>query len=281
MFDVKIRYDTEKLKKTVKDLSSVTGLTIAIKDLGNNYLCTAYPEGDSFCACIQSVDEGRFKCQCSDDSMESVCLRERKPYSHVCHAGLIDTTVPILRKDVVVGFVIIGRVRPGQDFSEISHLLSWMPNDRFSELEKCYECLSYFTKEQLESLVSLVSGLVFEDAIEVEFDSDVERIADYIDNNLGESLTLECLCRRFFVSKNYLYRCFSLKFGMTVGEYISSKRLSLAADMLKNSKDSARAVAETVGYPNYTHFTKVFKKRMGMTPTEYRAGESQLTLDKT
>ena len=132
---MKIKYDVEKLKKTVRDLSAVTGLAIAIKDTENNYLGAAFPEEDSFCACIQSVEEGRIKCQCSDHSMESVSLRERKPYSHVCHAGLIDTTVPILRKDLVVGFVIIGRIRPGHDFSEISPLLGWVPSDRLPSLK--------------------------------------------------------------------------------------------------------------------------------------------------
>jgi AraC-like DNA-binding protein len=51
------------------------------------------------------------------------------------------------------------------------------------------------------------------------------------------------------------------------------------AQILKKSKESVRSISESAGFLNYVYFTKLFKKRLGCTPTEYRKS-SKKSLDK-
>lgn len=194
----------------------------------------------------------------------------KAPFSHVCHAGIIDTLVPIVRQNTVLGYVIIGRIRSDRDFSEIKNRVSWMGEEALTELEKHYKCLRYITKTQLESLIRLVSSLIFEDAIEIIYDSRLAQITGYIDSNPEKDLSVTELCRRFFISKNYLYKSFRQQLDTTVGEYVSRSRLGHAAELLKNTDGSAAEIAERCGFGNYTYFTKLFKRIYGRSPTLYR-----------
>ena len=49
--------------------------------------------------------------------------------------------------------------------------------------------------------------------------------------------------------------------------------MELAAGMLRNSRMTVSSVSARVGYPNYSYFTRIFKKYFGVTPREYQQGE--------
>ena len=79
-----------------------------------------------------------------------------------------------------------------------------------------------------------------------------------------------------YVSADHLTRLFKKRFGMTVSEYVQDKRLSLAAELLKQGNLSISVVSGMVGFGNYSYFTEQFKKRYGMTPREYQKQRSDL-----
>lgn len=95
-------------------------------------------------------------------------------------------------------------------------------------------------------------------------------VARYISEHLGESeLTVNELGKHFFVHPVYLNRIFKKEKAMPVSQYILTERMELAAQLLKSQTLSAGAVAEQVGYQQYTNFCNAFKKFYGDTPLEY------------
>jgi two-component system response regulator YesN len=72
------------------------------------------------------------------------------------------------------------------------------------------------------------------------------------------------------MSKNTLYALFREHLGATVTEYITGLRIDRAKRLLRETKDTVYEVAESVGIDNYTYFCKLFKKREGISPSEYR-----------
>ncbi len=98
----------------------------------------------------------------------------------------------------------------------------------------------------------------------------VEKTVQYIMSHVEDELTVEGLAARVYMSPNYLTRCFKKKYGKTVMEYITDHRLSLAEELLKNTTLSVTMISAKVGYPNYTYFTKQFKKFSGLTPSRFR-----------
>lgn len=65
-------------------------------------------------------------------------------------------------------------------------------------------------------------------------------------------------------------RIFKQEKGVNFVSYLTEVRLEKAKIYLRSGKLKVYAVAEMVGYPNYTYFSKIFKKHVGVTPEEYR-----------
>lgn len=96
----------------------------------------------------------------------------------------------------------------------------------------------------------------------------------YIDENYTKPLTLSDLANRCFYNPAYLGRLFKSTFGISLHDYICSKRLRHAKKLLTETNETVETIAEKVGYPDKRQFYKMFKDKTGCTPNEYR-GEKQ------
>ncbi len=265
---MRIEYNKEKLKRILDDLYYLIKINMAIVDVNFNFI---YKSGiaHEFCQKIQSCAHGKEKCYCSDIDMLKKCAEEKNFVSHKCHAGLIDSVVPIIKETFVVGFVIIGRIRPNENFKEISRRLSWLDYG-YDEMKIAYNKLTHLTDMQLKSLTNLLSHIIFENAIELE-DSDFQhKITVYINENLSEKLSIPHLCSVMLMSKNVLYKNFHKCFDCSVNEYILSQRIKQAQILITQTNEKIIDIAEKTGITNYTYFCRIFKKKTGFTPTEYR-----------
>ncbi len=254
-----IRYDVEKIKEIIDNLYGLTGLSIGFIDTHNIYIYKKIRENDVVCMKVQETPEGQARCTCSDMDLIDRCTKERRPVSHICHAGLLDTAVPVIKNHTVVGMIIIGRVRPSNGV--VAECLENNPQ---------YAMMGTLSDEQMENLINLISHIIFESAVDIDCDDVIVRALDYIDKNLASELSINQLCNYLYVSRNSLYKVFHGYFGCTVNEYITRRRVNKAAVLLRESSDSVTTIAESVGISNYTYFSRLFKRKMGMSPIKYR-----------
>ncbi|MCL2588273.1 MAG: AraC family transcriptional regulator [Oscillospiraceae bacterium] len=98
----------------------------------------------------------------------------------------------------------------------------------------------------------------------------VEKCKLFIDQHLGSPFTLDDIARALGVNKSYLSRRFAQDAGMRVMEYARKKRIEAAANMLKYSDKTISAIAANFCFPTQSHFGKLFKNIMGITPLKYR-----------
>ena len=97
-----------------------------------------------------------------------------------------------------------------------------------------------------------------------------QEIADYIDKNLGENLTLSALAQKCFYNPSYFSRVFKEHFGTSLTEYINKRRMDRAKKLLCEGKLSVEEIAYRVGYPSKSSFYRVFTRLTGTTPAEYK-----------
>ena len=264
-----VRYNVEKLKQNIDDICNLVGVSMAILDTKRNFLYVNSAGSDAFCKCIQEKPEGRMLCDCSDRAMIEKCVEKHVPVSHICHAGLRDTVVPIFKNKILCGYIIIGRLRQDNDCKGIYDRLSWLNCNR-EELDEKYMNMPYMTESKRESLINLISTIVFDKAIEIDYDDFISKATNYIDDNLSSPLSVEELCANLFVSKNFLYKSFHSFYSCTVNEYITSRRIEKAKELLRGTDESVRRISEEVGFNNYTYFSRLFKNATGLSPNKYR-----------
>lgn len=101
----------------------------------------------------------------------------------------------------------------------------------------------------------------------------LKQAIDFIDANYSDpSISLDKVAKNVNISPNYLSAIFSQEVGQTLTEYITSRRISEAKSMLRNTDMRLNEIAVAVGYKDPHYFSFVFKKVSGRTPSEYRRG---------
>lgn len=98
----------------------------------------------------------------------------------------------------------------------------------------------------------------------------VNEVNGYIQMHLGEDLSLTQLAEATHFHPVYLSRIYKEKTGVGLSEYVAEQRLETACQMLRNSKIKIQDVAQISGFSSAGYFARVFRRRKGISPQEYR-----------
>ena len=102
----------------------------------------------------------------------------------------------------------------------------------------------------------------------------MHEVDDYITEHVKDNITTKELSHKFGLVSPYLSKLFKEYKGETPTQYIQNIRIQCAKEMLKQYPGMlAKDVAELVGYGNPLYFSKIFKKKVGVYPSEYREGK--------
>ncbi len=96
------------------------------------------------------------------------------------------------------------------------------------------------------------------------------QVEEYITAHYTQDISLEEVAELLDFSPFYLSKLFKSTVGTSFIDYLTELRLNAAKDLLLHSQSSAKEIGEAVGYPNSNYFNKLFKKKTGFTPIEYR-----------
>lgn len=104
----------------------------------------------------------------------------------------------------------------------------------------------------------------------------IENSIEYIEKNLTNNLDYETIAAQSFSSSYHFQRVFGILSGITLGEYIRKRRLTLAGNELTKGNVKVIDIALKYGYESPDSFTKAFMKFHGITPSEARKPGSVL-----
>nr|WP_092069185.1 Ada metal-binding domain-containing protein [Dendrosporobacter quercicolus]NSL47375.1 methylphosphotriester-DNA--protein-cysteine methyltransferase family protein [Dendrosporobacter quercicolus DSM 1736]SDL87184.1 AraC family transcriptional regulator, regulatory protein of adaptative response / methylphosphotriester-DNA alkyltransferase methyltransferase [Dendrosporobacter quercicolus] len=96
-------------------------------------------------------------------------------------------------------------------------------------------------------------------------------IKNYIDSHYSEKFSSKSLGQIFYVNPFYLHRTFRDIIGMTIIEYQHQARMKQAMILLSGTNASISYIGYEVGYNTLSHFSRTFKRVVGVSPSEYRA----------
>ncbi|SFU83187.1 helix-turn-helix domain-containing protein [Pseudoduganella namucuonensis] len=97
----------------------------------------------------------------------------------------------------------------------------------------------------------------------------VQRVKDYIQENLHQAITLDALASLANVSRFHFARMFRHSTGVSAMAYLERARMARAQELIRTGGLSMSLVAIGVGYEDQSYFTRRFRLRVGMTPAAY------------
>ncbi len=105
----------------------------------------------------------------------------------------------------------------------------------------------------------------------------VRRIITYLDENYASKISLDKIARNMYLSPVYISKIFKEETGESPINYLIKIRLEKAKDILVNGDGgSIKVIANSVGYDDVYHFSKLFKKHYGISPLYYRKTMSKV-----
>lgn len=123
--------------------------------------------------------------------------------------------------------------------------------------------------EYLYSLAEIIFELRF-DSFDTQITDTVLYIQKYICDNLEKDLTLITLADKVNLNPSYFSRLFKEKTNENLYDYILEMRMAKAKELLKKSANKIQDISCAVGYDSAQSFTRVFRKYVGKSPSEYR-----------
>ncbi len=160
------------------------------------------------------------------------------------------------------------------DFAHVQALLRRMrdlhTHRRLGTLERLrgalLELIGFTTERFAGQLQSLAEQRVY---LQTHTDA-LRRVLKFIDENLHSDISLNEVAEAAFLSPNYLSQLLKKQTGLAFVDWLTGRRMDRARELLAHTAERVYSIANTVGYDDEAYFTRRFRQRFGVSPTEYR-----------
>ena len=160
---------------------------------------------------------------------------------------------------------------PVSGVGRISALINGMDNELKSQRDGFWPCRS--RSYLFELLYYINYSYIYIDQTDASLVSERDYFSEaveYLNEHMRDHMTLEKITKELSINRNRLNEIFVEKTSSTCMNYFMQMRIELAKLMLKGTELMINEIGDRVGYPDANYFTKVFRQKTGMTPTEYR-----------
>lgn len=236
-----------------------------------------------YCLFVKSNEEMFAQgCVAKQQQVFAKCAREKRDFFGMCFAGCCEFIYPLEACGRPIGFCSVGGFRSDEKtaLSKLRHAAARFGADEEALRRMYYGSLSpkIPEKERIDLLVKplcrmleLYCTVEFAPVNSQNFEQHIAFMtADYILIHYAEEITLGRISEVFNYSECYISRKFHEKYGLTVGEFTTKMRLGAAMSLLRDTRLGIFEIAARVGYADSNYFSAVFRKKLGMSPSEYR-----------
>lgn len=265
-----LQLNTGNLYRVLKDFHILTGIRIVLFDTDMRELM-AYPaDREKFCSQLRSIPKEERLCRISDHEGCTECARSGKLTVYRCHAGLTEAVVPLEDRGSTIGYVMFGQMIPREDTEEVRKTLV----KRYPEhLDKILQ-IPIRSREELNAAATVLQALtayvLTNRWVTPEKSEFLLQLDRYIEDNLTRNISVEDLCAEFGIGRTRMYDIFLSYLDCAPAEYIRQRRMFHAQRLLRDTDMPISDISYAVGYADYNHFYRVFRKICGVSARRYR-----------
>lgn len=185
---------------------------------------------------------------------------DQKPWHYAWVGFYGDEAKEILTE---VGVSVNSPVLSVTNGAELLEVLRAMPSERCADMKSNLA----FCAHLYEFMSLLVENKAKVNGSDDKYLTNARR---YIKAHYYEDITVDSVAAHIGISRKYLFAIFKKALDISPKEYILSYRLTRACEFLKDENITVGNVAYSVGYKDPLTFSKMFKLKTGLSPTEYR-----------
>ena len=104
----------------------------------------------------------------------------------------------------------------------------------------------------------------------MEWTDAIQSAISFIEQHITDDITAEDVANHVNISTYYLSKIFKKEMGVNFITYVTDRKMDLAKEMLVNTDIPVLNIALDLAYNEANYFSKAFKKKTGLTPSEYR-----------
>jgi AraC-like DNA-binding protein len=173
-----------------------------------------------------------------------------------------DSSEAPLMRDVCSGFLEGGRLKTNAVVGLVFDRIRNKTNSNHVHLHK----------SAVHDLLALLYELVEFNAMPQSdaASRSIDHLVGTMKKNVRGTICLDDIARRIKMDKSYMIRCFTKKMGMPPMRYFLKLKIDTAGQWLHWSDDPVRVIATKLSFYDEFHFSRMFKRTMGCSPSEYR-----------
>jgi len=272
-------FNISDLKELLSDFYNLTKMRIAIFDEQFHEIASFPNRLSTYCHMIRKDANANNKCNLCDYNAFIHSKKAQRLYIYQCHAGLTEAIVPIFANKTIIGYIMLGQVLNTKDKSKlwgevIANLKDYQLD--FEALKSAFQNKKNVPEKTIISSAHMMEicavYLYNSHKLVLKKDSLPYKIDDFIGKNLKKDLSVSLICDTFKIGKTNLYEISNKTYGMGIAKHITQIRLQRAKELLTDTNIPIYQIANEVGIDDYNYFTKIFKKEIGITPKDFRAG---------
>jgi AraC-like DNA-binding protein len=277
--------DSPILQQYLSALAGITGISVQYLPsmMTRDELSKTLRE-DSFMTIVMRTREGEVGCLSPIFALTTRLRRNLKPAAARNVWGLIHVGVPLTVGGSIAGMLLAGpiakKIPNSSDCEKITrHITNWGLKVSLRAVRAAYCAVPVVPSKRLKSTITLLSLLANQlgESIHRWLLTDRERkphcvaaAKDFIQTHVTDQLTPQVIAHQVCLSTDHFGKIFKKNTHMTVGEYISRIRVEHVKQLLLSESCRVIEAAFASGFQSVAQFNRVFKKYVGVNPSQYR-----------
>lgn len=273
---IMVTFDLQLFNKLLFSLQTLTKTSISFfnEDFEGTFACTS--PMNTLCRLVK--DHAGERCITTDNDALMHCKCDACPDHHYfCHLGMKEMAFKMTNHNETYGYIMAGPFKDPQNQDEalqkIEKFCSEYNIDKQVMIDS-YNSMPSFSQEKFEAIKVIIHAMfdyaVNKNIITMKHTLFETVITAHVNAHLSDDLSLDALCRHFYLSPKQLHSIIKKATGLPPKQYIIQQRINEAKRLIATTNIPIQNIAEAVGIPDYSYFIKVFKSVTGSTPTAYR-----------
>lgn len=277
MDQISLILNKDLLLSFFRNFHTLTGIKIAFFSESGKEILSYPDEHCPFCNYIRSTINGKNDCEISNEKSFRRCQKTKKIEIFHCHAGLTETTAPLIDNGVVIGYIMFGQITDNPDKESLQRSLSEAiarSGREHRETDASIYNIVYKSNEQIHATAKILEActlyVLLSNMISLRNENFVKNLNQFLLSHLSEDLSVRRLTEEFNISKNKLYDSTSKYMSIGIAEHIKNLRIEEAKRLLAETDLQIHQIADQVGFADYNYFCRIFKKEVGLPAKKYR-----------